>query len=306
MLCCFTGLHTVSFRELPRGGFLRYQYLRVFLTETSRPPILEYAGYLGPRVTRTEFILNLFSQRIDFVHRGNPFVYMPIGEERAKDGKFLLGRMGRTVKSLENQPPETGFEEVVHTSWRAANAVFDTRDHADGQKLALQFRQDVGKPLPIANSLAAAINETYSDAGWRVSINAITETSDFWDVARKYKGEITSATFTYVVPNVLRMRSQLNDDLKRGREKHNIEKYTETLENSEGNLILEGEDVEDAVNYTAEGGGSSKLKSGKRTLFDSQTHEKFKEIEINEALTPENKSVWSVLVELIFGKNGDD
>ncbi len=54
---------------------------------------------------------------------------------------------------VENAPPESGFEEVIHPSCVASTISFD-----DGQKLAFEVNKAVGAPLAIARSLANHIN----------------------------------------------------------------------------------------------------------------------------------------------------
>lgn len=279
---------------------MRYHYLRLFLLEQERPPILEAAGTLPRATSRQEFLKQIFSSRIDFKHWNKTLVYIPIGEAQLEGGPVMLGRIGRAVAAVENTPPESGFEETTHTSWRAANVLIDTRDHADGQKLAFQYHANVGKPLPIASSLIEHINSTNQDSGWLIEINLITERDSFWDAVRRHKGEITAAEFMYVTPNILGIRSKLNDDLKEARQKYNAVTVTETIENPKGNLKLEGEEIEQTVEYISEGGGKSKLKVGRKVVYDSDQEEKLIEIEEDEQITKENTSTWKRITDIIF------
>lgn len=279
---------------------MKYHYMRLFLLAQERPPILEDTGSLPPIPTRKEYLEQVFKRRIDFKHRKNTFVYVPIGIEDFEDGPILIGRIGRAIATHENTPPEDGFDETTRTSWRAANVLIDTRDHSDGQKLAFQYHANVGKPLPIAESFVKHINEVNPDSGWIMEINLITERKSFWDAANKHKGKITSAEFTFVTPNILNIRSRLNDELKLKRKNHNAITASETLNNPDGNLNLEGKDIEDSVNYISEGGGKSKLKVRNSTVYDSDKEEKLVEIEEDEPLTKENKSTWKTISDILF------
>ena len=279
---------------------MRYHYLRVFLFEQERPALLEATGTLPPKRTRQEYLNEIFSNRIDFPHWNKTLVYVPIGLEEVEGGILLLGRIGRVVDALENTPPESGFEETTHRSWRAANVIIDTRDHSDGQKMAFQNHPNVGKPLPIASSLIDHINQTNIDSGWFAEINLITEKRTFWEAVNRYKGQITTAEFTFVTPNILGIRSKLNSELKDKREKHNAATVTETMNNPKGNLNLEGDDVEQSVDYISEGGGKSKLKIGKTVVYDSESEEKLVEIEEDEQLTKQNSSTWRKITSKLF------
>jgi hypothetical protein len=279
---------------------MKYHYMRLFLLEQERPPLLEATGSLPPTTTRQEYLVQVFSRRIDFKHWNKTLVYVPIGIEDAEGGPIMLGRIGRPIAAVENTPPEDGFEETTHTSWRAANVLIDTRDHPDGQKLAFQYHANVGKPLPIAGSLINHINETNRDSGWLVEVNLITERQSFWDAVTRHRGEITTAEFTFVTPNILGIRSKLNDELKSKRANHNATTVTETLNNPDGNLNLNGQDVEESVDYISEGGGKSKLKVGRSVVYDSDKEEKLVEIEGDEPLTTENKSTWKIITDILF------
>lgn len=279
---------------------MRYHYLRVFLLEQERPALLEAAGGLPATTTRQDYLTQIFSQRIDFPHRNQTLVYVPIGQKSVPDGLLLLGRIGKLVAAVENTPPEAGFQETTHKSWRAANVIIDIRDHPDGQKVAFQYHPNVGKPLPLASSVIEHINATNIDSGWLAKINLITERQSFWDAVRQYKGDITTAEFTFVTPNILGIRSKLNEELKNKRTKHNAATVTETLHNPNGNLALEGEDIEDSVEYISEGGGKSKLKTGKTVIYDSENEEKHVDIEEDVQLTKGNTSTSSKITDILF------
>lgn len=279
---------------------MKYHYLRMFLTEVEQPPLLVEAGNILPRVARDEYLLEWFSTRIDFEHRKGGYVFAPIGQEEVADGVVCLGRIGRQVQDVINEPPETGFEEREVLTWRAANVLIDTRSSRDGQKVAFQYRGDVGKPLPLFSSLVEHINGANADAGWLVEVNVMTEVSTFWDAAKEHKGEITAAEFTFVTPNVLRMRTQMNEDLKTARRNHNALRVRVGLENKMGNLNLDGDDVKDAVDYVSEGGGTAKLKSGKKVLYDSEKAERAIEMEEDEPLNAKKKSTWKRFIDRLF------
>ena len=166
--------------------------------------------------------------------------------------------------------------------------------------MAFQNHPNVGKPLPIASSLIDHINQTNIDSGWFAEINLITEKRTFWEAVNRYKGQITTAEFTFVTPNILGIRSKLNSELKDKREKHNAATVTETMNNPKGNLNLEGDDVEQSVDYISEGGGKSKLKIGKTVVYDSESEEKLVEIEEDEQLTKQNSSTWRKITSKLF------
>jgi hypothetical protein len=227
-------------------------------------------------------------------------IYVPIRRDEGDDQVFTFGRIGKQVVSQENSGPDEKFEKTEHVGWRASNLLLNTSSDPDGQKLAMQERGDVGKPLSVINSLLQHINTANPDSGWLVTVNPIVEKQSFWEAAEKYKGQITRAEFTYVTPNVLGIRSELNKRLKEYREKENAQQVGVTLYEPKGNLHLDSQEVVDAVEYTSEGGGSAKLKVGRETVFDSQDNEKAKDVETDDSLTFETSGGRQQLIQKFF------
>lgn len=279
---------------------MQYQYLRVFAVSDERFPLFE-AAEMGPkRLPRSEYLQKVFSTRIDFIHRRGQLVYIPVGLEERKTGPVVLGRIGRSLRELVNEPPEQGFAEAEMTTWRASNFLIDTGDDADGQKIAMQTRNDVGAPLAVVSSLVAHLNSVNDGAGWILEISPMTEPGNFWTVVRENKGELTAAIFEFVTPNVLGLRSQLNEGLKAARQNNNAHVVGISMKNQNGNLDLEKKNIEDAVDYVSEGGGTAKLKRGRKTVYDSEKDAKTIDLEDDEPILVEKRSKWSEFVDRLF------
>lgn len=249
---------------------MRYVFLRLFLTAIEQPPILVETGDIKRREGRQDYLMGVLNKRWEFTHRGSDLIYLPVQRGETDNDNIVFGRIGKRVRSTENAGPDEEFEALERLGWRASNLVFDISGSTDGQKAAVEDRGDVGKPLAILNALVNCINETLQDSGWFISVNAIIEQQSFWDAAEKYKGQITRAEFSYITPNVLGLRSKINERLKEYREKENAQTVSVVLSEPKGNLVLETEEVRDAVEYTSEGGGSTKLKVGREVVFDSE------------------------------------
>ena len=279
---------------------MRYVYLRLFLSEVEQPPILVETGDIDRRLSRQDYLTEVFNRRWKFVHRGADLIYVPIRREEGDDETFTFGRLGKQFRALENSGPDEKFEATQHVGWRASNLILNTSSESDGQKLAMQDRGEVGKPLAIVSSLVYHINEHMVDSGWTISVNAIVEKRSFWEAVEKYQGEITRAEFTYVTPNVLGIRSKLNERLKEYREAENAQEVTVTLKEPKGNLKFDSQEVRDAVEYTSEGGGSAKLKAGNDTVFDSRDDEKAKDVQTDDSSSFDNAEGRTRLIEQFF------
>ncbi len=281
---------------------MKYFFLRIFLIEMKQLALPTGDAGVSRGLSREDYIRRVLSKRIDFMHRKSKFAYVPVARPIVDKVSYQAARVGRLVEVVEAEPPEADLTEVVRPSWRAANVFVDAQDFSDGQKIACQYHPSVGRPLSVFQSLATHINGANQNSGWWMYVNSITEKSNFWKVVEENEGEISEVSFRFVTPNILRMRSTLNEDLKLARSQHNASTVTVGYENPNGNLQVSGAEMVDAVNYISEGGGVAKIKSGKRTIFDSSKHDKNIEIENDEPLSEANAPTRRRFIRAIFGK----
>ncbi|WP_164155996.1 hypothetical protein [Sandarakinorhabdus rubra] len=279
---------------------MRYQYLRLFLVSQDRPGLLEALGELPPELSRQAYLEQVFGQRIDFTHRKTGFVYVSVGATPLEDGSIVVGRIGRSFVEIVNGPPEAGFQEAEINGWRASNILLDTRQHEDGQKIAMQDRGDVGSPLPVLQSLVAHINAMNPDSGWRIEISVVSNPADFWEAVRRHKNEITAAAFEFVTPNILRLRSSLNESLKGAREDNNAHRVDVVLRNENGLLKLEEPNIVDAIDYVSKGGGTAKLKKGKKIIYDSEQEVLAVDLDEDEVMSTDRPSLWAKFGAILF------
>lgn len=281
---------------------MKYFYLRVFAIEVEIPPILVASGHSPERRSRAQYLEDVFSVRIEFEHWGKRLIYIPISVDQMPDGVVCSGRIGAQKSESINAAPENLFEPEIITNWRASNFLIDTRNYNDGQKIAMQYRADVGKPLSILSSLVKHINETYVDSGWELSVNAITQKTTFWDAVKDFEGQITRAEFSYSTPNVLGLRNKINSRLKGYKDDENANQVTVILENKKDALKLDSQEVKDAVDYISPGGGSTKLKVGAKTVYDSEDDEKAVTVETDDQVGLEQPDARKGIIQRLFKK----
>lgn len=277
---------------------MKYFYLRLFATKNIYPPLIEIARET-PEISRRDFLSELFMKRHDFIHRKSMFVFLPLGKV-GDAGSIIVGRIGRKKVDLVNRSPEDGFDEIEMDSWRAGNVLIDVRDFADGQKVAFQFRNDVGQPFSIFNSLIQHINALDVDGDYTLEVAPVTSKASFWERYNEHKGDITSVSFTFFTPNVLRLRSTLNEELRKAKEKYNASRVTERLENKKGHLSLDGQEVRDAVEIVSEGGGSAVLKAGNKKIYDSSQEHVATDVENDEPFQRVKQGVWQRVASTLF------
>lgn len=234
---------------------MKFIYLRFFLSKVVTTNSLfgddeEYKG-----LSREQYLKLVFSRRIDFEHRSKRFVFVPISREAGESDEYIFGRIGKQYKLVDNKGPDQELIDGEDLRWIASYFVLNISSDPDGQKIAIQDRVKVVKPLAYISSLVQQVNMNSALSGWYINVNPMVDKSSFWEVVRANKGSITKAEFRYVAPNVLGLHSLLNERLKEYREKQNAQEVSVTLLEPKGDLNLETDDVADSIDYISEGAG---------------------------------------------------
>ncbi|SMP36037.1 hypothetical protein [Shimia sagamensis] len=246
----------------------RFDLFRLSLRQRKQIDILDA---LEPK-SREEWILALFSRETRFRHHGTDFVYVALDPKGTYP--YIVGKIGREVSEIENTPPEDGYREVIHDAWKAAVVVVDPREHGDGQKLAIQYHQDVGTPSTLAPRLLQAMEEQQDWRPYLSSVHPITNTEAFWDFVRRNKGKVTYIRFELEVPNMFGGDDEYDKEMQAYRDEENAQKIAIEVKNPDG-VDAETE----RVRFTAEkamGQGTGNVKAravGKRNNFSSQNQQ---------------------------------
>ncbi len=206
---------------------------------------------------REEWIRKTFGEPFAFIHQGNEFHFVPTQLEGMHG--VIGGRIGRAILRQENRPPEEEFEETMHQGWIAAPVLIDPTDHADGQKLSMQIKNEVGSPIAIARSLSNYLSGP-AESPYLWEINPIIEAKSFWAFAREHKGRIVYVRFEFVAPNIFGTSDAMKKDMETYRDEEKAQRVALELRNAEG-LEVETERVKQAVDYAAQRGGGVKARS---------------------------------------------
>jgi len=228
-------------------------------------------AYLGirrgaPR-DREAWLRDIFGRDITFQHRGAGFHYVPLPE--VANPEVMVGRVGRQVVGVENQPPEAYFRETEHVGWRAALVLIDPRSHANGQLIAGEMLTDVGKPLSVMASLAQSINMREPAEPYFMDVNAITAAQTFWAFEEENRGHIVDITFDLHVPNMFGIRDDLDKELKELRDNEKARRAKLQIQNEDG-LNLQTDRVKTTVEHTIDGGGAIKARTVDNKRFNSR------------------------------------
>lgn len=236
----------------------------------------------GEQYTREQWLRHMFSKQHDFMHRGATFAYVP--DESLSDASLVIGRIGRERLVRDNEPPEQGLHERVHAAWQASVAAIDPRHHEDGQKVVMQERSEIGKPVAVFQSLVAKLNADPA-APFTVEAFGIVDPQTFWDFVRSNKGEVVSVTFEAIAPNMFSGKDDFERELRELRDKEKAQRTKVELHNDRG-LNPDTERMHQIVDYTVKGGGTIKARTKSKRRYNSKN--KTKRQAIPEPENPEN------------------
>ena len=235
--------------------------------------------FAGEDHTREEYLRAVFGERWTFEHYGTTIHYVPSDVKLGSE--YILGRIGRAVKSVENAPPEAGFQETMREGWKAAVVAVDPRDMVDGQKIAIQLERQLGKPLSLIRSFLNHVNGTWTTTAYTIEVQPIFNAETFWQFAEENKGEVVSITFDFVVPNGLWTAStSLRDELRAARETINAQEVSTTIKSPTG-LDTDSKQIREAVAYTETGSGAVRAKTRHGKTYSSATRAKQTRVPIN-------------------------
>jgi hypothetical protein len=248
---------------------MQFELMRLSLFLRTQVDSFERRKKDGTSFTREEWLRAVFSETIAFTHRKETFHYVP--DLHVPASPLLVGRIGRQIKVVENEPPEEGLVETKRDAWRAALVLIDPRHHPDGQKVANEHQATIGQPVALFESLVTSINNRAEP--FILEAHAIAPSETFWHFAEANSGEVTFVEFEFVAPNMFGQADDYDREMRDMRDKEKAQKAKLTIESKDG-LNLETDRVKAAVDYAAKGGGSIKAKTKRKRRYNSKAKAK--------------------------------
>ena len=220
----------------------------------------------GRPFTREMWLRDILGRDIRFQHRGGNFHYAPVQEHDAgKD--MIVGRIGRQITVVENEPPEGHLAETERETWKAAIVLIDPTHHGDGQKVAVGFLPTIGRPIPIFESLANSINN--NDEPFVLEVNAIVPSETFWNFVKAHEGQITTVQFEFVAPNMFGEADDYDREMRDMNREERAQKAKLALESKDG-LNLNTQKIKRAADYTTKGAGSIRARTKNNIRYNSK------------------------------------
>jgi hypothetical protein len=244
---------------------------RLSLKTKEAPDLFEPRGPQGEELSREGWLRLYFAAPHTFNHRGSQFYFSPEqGFQRSLEG-LIVGWIGRERVSYERTPPEEGFVQIERPQWLAAFFAMDPSPHSDGQKIAIEHNNEIGRPSALLSSLVRHMNE-HGDGPFSAQAFPIISEGSFWDFAATHGDSIKSLTFDVAAPNMFNDAEDFQKELRALRDGVNMAQFKATLE-SDSVLKHRSPRIEEIVNYTERGGGALSAEASDGATYHSETHE---------------------------------
>lgn len=107
---------------------------------------------------REQWLRRVFSRERLFTHFNSDFVFKP--EPGLDSTDLIAGWIARERRMMERTSPAEGLVPAEHQFWQAAFLIIDPAEHPDGQKIAMEASQQVGKPEAVLSSLLKSAETT--------------------------------------------------------------------------------------------------------------------------------------------------
>ena len=252
-----------------------FEYYRFFLTPIEEPELPFHQ-----QKNREEVVDDMFSEdkTYKFKSRGKNYcLYV-----KQKEGSYVFANIGKQVKKNIRTAPEEGFKKREIEDWPGCDVFINLSNEHNtgetakkGQLLLVQVNNtDMKYRASVLKNLASAINRDIQKYGYFLTINSIpSEKTLFWNVVKENEGNIKKITFSYIPPNLLDLKSSLEEDLRSVAGEFNSTKVQISMENTDGNLTLSKNNrlLKESAEYVDLGAGTFKLqfKGNKKKAISS-------------------------------------
>lgn len=259
------------------GSMETFQLYRLSLIERVQPDLYDQNNEAS---TREECIRHIFNNSFEFEHRGNEFYYVPKNVD-----DLIIGKVGREKTFDESSSPSDGLSEMERTTWLASVLVADPGNNPDGQKLAMQWLDLVGKPSSILKSMVQAINSAHPHIKFSFEIDEIIEVADFWSFVSENRGRVTQITFDVPVPNMFGSSDNWDQDIRDARDKEKAKRVKVSYKNDDGELDADTDRIREAVDYTDRCSGNITARAKGKATFNSSESGKYTNIQVEDGQT---------------------
>lgn len=273
---------------------MRLIMFRLSLKPKRQRDVFERKREDGSEFDRKDWLIDKFSRQFSFTHHGNEFFFVP---QNAREVGFpddlIIGWLARDRQQTERTPPWEGLTPTEHQSWQASLLLLDPSEHADGQKLALEQRSDVGGPQPVLASLVESLNDQGPEEPFSVAVFPIIEARSFVRFANLHVGKIKVIEYDVAVPNMFNSPDDFSSELKKLRDNGNVARVKTKLE-SDGAIDTSASQLDEIAAHVEKGGGKIIAKTTDGERYNSDDHSVSEEIDTS-GTDPETPPFWDLV-----------
>jgi len=279
-----------------------FQFLRLSLSIPTIGDLAKEDHRSEPDATRREYLTEAFSHRRDFFYSGRLYTFVPCHAE-IQGPTIYSGFIGKPVVEMVNSGPEQLFALTKSRHYKAAFLAIDVSE--DQQVVAFEKRQDVGSAHRILRAMLETVVRERKGFSWHTDVEYLSSEQDFWLAAKEYRGRITELSFEFYPPNGLKGFEKFKEFDRLAKMQANGQSSEYSIKNPDGAVAPEGDFVESAVEYAAEGPGKITLREGRKTLFSSRQAKKTKDVP--ETIMPRQSEQSKILglIVWLFGKKDE-
>lgn len=240
-----------------------FEHYHLSLIERDQPDLL--AAPMG----RDAYIRAVFSEPFTFRHMGKEVHWVPtVGVD-----PFTVGTVTRQKIRTQHRAPAEGAQEFEAIEWQGSLVVIDPEYRPDGQKVAFEIDQAVGKPGALLASITAHLNER-PGAQYTIIAKALFNTEGFWSFAERHGRRLEYISFKFVVPNMFFGAStSIDQGLRQLGDDTNAEAVEVRLDSEDG-VQTDSRTVADAMAYAEQGNASVTAKALNGDRYSSQRRRK--------------------------------
>ncbi len=186
------------------------------------------------------------------------------------DSRYLIGYF---LKSIDTHVITLDGDEIDEDdilNWEKLILILDQ----ENQIIAIEHKSNIAHHENIKHAISKLTEDYVSRFELELKLEFLIDKAMFWNILDGSDG-VFQIGFQLNAPNLFGARKKANEFLGELKEKHNMTKVGIDLQNKNGNLKYNSEELESYVEYSDAGGGNwtlSVLKNGKKKEYKSSNN----------------------------------
>jgi hypothetical protein len=251
---------------------------------------------------KAELVRRAFTTYAEFEYRRGRLYLVPV----FKDGRFVGSHLSKPAAVRVRASPMPGAEVQVVPDHPRANLFLSLAPDDSSQIVALQDVSTVGRPTALMDALVEHINlSPLADENYDLVSIVIPQKGTYLAAAKENEGRITEVDFSFVVPNIIFLSSDLREELERARDEDGAQVVGYSVKNNEGNVNAESPRLVGLAEDVEQGLGSVIIKIAKKIVYRSDRKVKTVDIENKSAVDEMDEDSFQAAARQLFSRWDD-